>query len=159
VVGCHTSAVAQLFSFDLEEINIMNHKRFRVIMAVVIGISVGVSTFIHLQRSESTEEKLVQTSKDLNARLPLTVDSETRWDTTVPGPGKCLTYCYTLINVSKSEINPGEVTAKIKPKLLLNYRTSTGMKLFRENHVTLRYMYKDKVGETVTIIEVSPDDL
>lgn len=74
-------------------------------------------------------------------------------------PGKCLTYCYTLKNVSKSEINPGEVTAKIKPKLLLNYRTSPDMKLFRENRVTLRFMFKDKVGETVTLIEVSPDDL
>jgi hypothetical protein len=128
-------------------------------MAVVIGTSVGVSTFIHLQRSGSTEEKLVQTSKDLNARLPLNVDSDTRWDTTVPGPGKCLTYCYTLINVSKSEIDPGKVTAKIKPKLMLNYRTSPDMKLFRENRVTLRFMFKDKLGETVTLIEVSPDDL
>lgn len=137
----------------------MDHKRIRVIMAVVIGTSVGVSTFIHLQRSGSTEEKLVQTSKDLNARLPLNVDSDTRWDTTVPGPGKCLTYCYTLINVSKSEIDPGKVTAKIKPKLLLNYRTSPDMKLFRENRVTLRFMFKDKLGETVTLIEVSPDDL
>ena len=137
----------------------MDHKRIRVIMAVVIGTSVGVSTFIHLQRSGSTEEKLVQTSKDLNARLPLNVDSDTRWDTTVPGPGKCLTYCYTLINVSKSEIDPGKVTAKIKPKLMLNYRTSPDMKLFRENRVTLRFMFKDKLGETVTLIEVSPDDL
>ena len=128
-------------------------------MAVVIGISVGVLTFIHLQRNESIEEKLVQTSKDLNARLPLNVDSETRWDTTVSGPGKCLTYCYTLINVSKSEIDPEQVTAKIKPELLLNYRTSPSMKLLRENHVILRYMYKDKVGETVTVIEVSPHDL
>lgn len=73
--------------FDLEGINIMDHKRFRVIMAVIIGISVGVSTFIHLQRGKSTEEKLVQTSKELNARLPLNVDSDTRWDTTVPGLG------------------------------------------------------------------------
>jgi hypothetical protein len=137
----------------------MDHKRFLVIMAVVIGTSIGVSTFIHLQRNESTEVKLVQTSKELNARLPLNVDSDTRWDTTVPGPGKCLTYCYTLIHVSKSEIDPVEVTAKIKPKLLLNYRTSPGMKLFRDNRVTLRFMYKDKVGETVTLIEVSPDDL
>ena len=137
----------------------MDHKRFLVIMAVVIGTSIGVSTFIHLQRNESTVEKLVQTSKELNARLPLNVDSDTRWDTTVPGPGKCLTYCYTLVNVSKSEINPGEVNAKIKPKLLLYYRTNPDMKLFRDNRVTVHYMFKDKLGETVTSIEVTPDDL
>ena len=128
-------------------------------MAVVIGISVGVSVFIHLQRSDSTEEKLVQTSKHLNERLPMNVDSNTRWDTTVPGPGNCLTYCYTLVNASKSEIDTNEITTKIKPMLLLNYRTSPDMKLFRENSVTLRYMYKDKLGETVTVIEVSPHDL
>ena len=137
----------------------MDHKRLWGIMAVVIGTSVGVSTFIHLQRSGSTEEKLVQTSKDLNARLPLNVDSDTRWDTTVPGPGKCLTYYYTFVNVSKNEINPGEVSAKMKSKLLLNYRTSPGMKLFRENGVTVRFIFKDKVGETVTSVEASPDEL
>jgi hypothetical protein len=137
----------------------MNHKRFQIVMAVVIGIAVGVSTFIHLQRSNSVEEKLVQTSKNLNARLPLNVDSDTRWDTTVPGPGRCLTYCYTLINVSKSEVDPSEVAAKIKPKLLLYYRTNADMKLFRDNRVSVQYMFKDKRGETVTSIEVTPDDL
>lgn len=137
----------------------MDHKRFQAIMGVVIGISAGVLTFTHLQHSKSTEERLVQTSKELNARLPLNVDSDTRWDTTVPGPGKCLTYCYTLINVSKSEIDPGEVTAKIKPKLLLYYRTNPDMKLFRDNRVTVHYVFKDKLGETVTSIEVTPDDL
>lgn len=128
-------------------------------MAAVIGASIGISTFFHLQHSESTEEKLVQTSKDLNARLPLNVDSDTRWDTTVPGPGKCLTYCYTFINVSKSEIDSSEVTAKMKAKLVANYRTSPDMKLFRDNHVTVRFMFKDKMGETVTLIELTPDDL
>ena len=137
----------------------MNHKRFRVIMAVVIGISAGVSTFIHLQRRNSVEDKLVQTSNTLNARLPLNVDSDTRWDTTVPGPGRCLTYCYTLIHVSKSEINPGEVAARIRPKLLLYYRTNPEMKLFRDNRVTLHYVFKDKLGEAVTSVDVTPDDL
>lgn len=137
----------------------MNHKRFQVIMAVVIGISVGVSTFIHLQRSNSVEEKLVQTSKNLNARLPLNVDSETRWDTTVPGPGKCLTYCYTFVNASKGQINPDEVAAKAKAKLLLAYRTSPDMKLFRDNRVTVRFTFKDKLGETVASVEASPDDI
>ena len=58
----------------------MDHKRFQLIMAVVIGIAVGVSTFIHLQRSdfhlqrsECTEEKLIKASKHMNARLPLDV--------------------------------------------------------------------------------------
>lgn len=148
-----------LISFYLKGFDIMNHSRFRAIFAVVIGISIGVSTFIHLQRSNSVEEKLVQTSKNLNARLPLNVDSETRWDTTVPGPGRCLTYCYTLINVSKKEIDPAELTAKIRTKLLLYYKTNPEMKLFRDNRVTVHYLFKDKLGETVTSIDVTPDDL
>ena len=128
-------------------------------MAVVIGLCAGVWTFVHLQGSESTEEKLAQTSKHLNARLPLNLDSNTRWDTTLPGPGNCLTYCYTLVNASKSDMDTNEFTARIKPKLSLNYRTSPDMKLFRQNRVTLRFTFKDKLGETVTTIEVSPDDL
>jgi hypothetical protein len=77
----------------------------------------------------------------------------------MPGPGKCLTYCYTLVNVSKSEIDPNEVSTRLKRKLLLHYRTGSDMKLFRDNRVTVRFMFKDKLGETVTLVEVSPDDL
>ncbi len=145
--------------FDAEELKSMGQKRYHTIMAVVIGICVGISTFLHLQGGGSTEEKLAQTSKNLNARLPMNVDSETRWDTTVSGPGNCLTYCYTLLNVSKSELDPDKVTAMIKPKLLLRCKANPEMKLFRQNHVTLRFLFKDKVGETVTSIQVSPDDL
>ena len=137
----------------------MDQTRIRFVMAVVIGICVGVTTILHLQRKVSSEEKLVQVSKDLNARLPMSVDNETRWDTTVPGPGNCLTYCYTMVNASKSELDPAMITSKIKPKLLQYYRTNPDMKLFRDNRVTLRYLYKDKAGETVTLIEVTPDDL
>ena len=90
--------------------------------------------------------------------MPLNLDSNTRWDTTIPGPGNCLTYCYTLVNSSKSELNPDDL-AKVKPRLLENYKTNPEMKLFRENGVTLRYQFKDKDGQTVTTIEVSPQDL
>ena len=140
-------------------IDVMDHKRLWIIMAVVIGASVGISTFTHLKRSGSTEETLVQTSNELNARLPLNVDSDTRWDSTVPGPGKCLTYYYTFVNLYKTEINRGEVSTKANSKLLLAYRTSPDMKLFRENRVTVRYIFKDKAGEIVTSVEASPDDL
>jgi hypothetical protein len=58
----------------------MDHKRLWRIMGAVIGVCVGASIFIHLQRGESTAERPVQTSKDLNARLPMNVDAETRWD-------------------------------------------------------------------------------
>lgn len=137
----------------------MNHKRVQAIMAVVIGVCTGVSVFIHLQPSESIAEKLVQTSKQLNTRLQVKVDADTRWDATSAGPGNCLTYCYTLVNASLSEINPDDVIAQAKPKIMLNYRTSPDMRLFRENHVTLRFMFKDKLGQTVTVIEASPNDL
>jgi len=137
----------------------MDQKRLRIIAAVVIGVCVAASTFLHLQHRESTEDKLVQTSRNLNARLPMNVDNDTRWDTTVPGPGKRLTYCYTFVNASKTELDPEKIAARIRPKLLMYYRTNAEMKLFRENRVTVCYLYKDKAGETVTSIEVSPDDL
>jgi hypothetical protein len=137
----------------------MNHKRLQTIAAVFIGICVGVSVFLHLLPSESVAEKLARTSKELNARLPRNLDADTRWDTTIAGPGNCLTYCYTLVNASLSEINPDDVIARAKPKILLNYRTNPDMKAFREDHVTLRFQIKDKAGQTVTVIEVSPKDL
>ena len=128
-------------------------------MALVIGISVGASVFIHGLTNKSIEERLVETSKNLNARLPLNVDSETRWDTTFAGPGASLTYCYTLVNLSKGDVDPDKLTMQMKPKLLEAYKTSPDMALFRDNHVTVRFQYKDKAGEPVAVIEASPADL
>jgi len=119
----------------------------------------GVTKFSEALNT-SSEEWLVLTSKRMNAGLPMNLDSYTRWDSTMPGPGNCLTYCYTLVKVSKSEIDPNKVNA-IKQALLNACRESSDpdLKLFQQKRVTLRFMYKDKYGEVVTLVEVSPNDL
>jgi len=136
----------------------LSASQFAPWLAIVIGISVGVLIFIDFWNG-STHTKLVRASQYMNRHLPMNVDNSTRWDTTVPGPGKRMTYYCTLVNVSKSEISVDEITAKAKAKFLLNYRTSPVMKMLRENRITLRVVYRDKLGEPVIMVEVSPDNL
>ena len=43
------------------------------------------------------------------------------------------------------------------PGILQNAKTNPGMKLFRDNRVTLNYYYSDKNGEYVTEYIVKPE--
>lgn len=40
----------------------------------------------------SVEEALGKVSNQINSRLPMTVDRDTRWDSSLAGPGRSITY-------------------------------------------------------------------
>ncbi len=108
--------------------------------------------------SASSQRRLVQLSSRINAGLPRQIDQETRLDTTMAGPGNQLTYVCTLINVSGGELDATDFAAKLKPELVKSYKTLSEMAAFRKGEVELHYCYRDKVGNVITTIVVSPKD-
>ena len=58
------------------------------VVAFVIGgmIVIGIKNVIF--EPKTSEQKLIKTVNEMNKRLPMTVDSETRLDTTIAGPGE-----------------------------------------------------------------------
>lgn len=68
------------------------------VVGFVIGglIVMGIKhTIFEPEKSGISEQELIEVANELSKRLPITVDSETRLDTVVAGPGKKLTYVYT----------------------------------------------------------------
>jgi len=94
----------------------------------------------------------------MNAGLPKQVDRETRLDTTMAGPGNRLTYLYTLVNLSSADVDSTELTAKLKSQIINGYKTLPEMAAFRKRQVELHYHYRDKNGNVVATIVVSPKD-
>ena len=106
----------------------------------------------------SIDEGLVKLADQINKMMPMTVDSETRWDSVVPGPNRTISYHYTLVKRSKDELFPDKFVAYMRPRLVNNYKTLEAMKSLRDSGVVLEYRYFDKDGEYITSITVDPKD-
>ena len=56
-----------------------------------------------------TLDKLTKLSAKYNARLPMMMDKETRWDRSKAGPGLELKYYYTVVNYRADQINSRQI--------------------------------------------------
>lgn len=131
------------------------------LIASIVGIAIGkigVQSYFDHRRATAFERALIQTSTRMNAKLPIQVDRYTRLDTTVPGPGKRLTYFYTISDVSGEQVDPAEVITALRPSIVNGYKTSPQFASFREQGVEMHYVYRDADGRHLGEIAVSPKD-
>lgn len=116
---------------------------------VVFIISFAVAYFAvdyFFSRNETTpNEMLVTVSKEMNRTMPKMVDAETRLDSTSV-ENSTLNYHYTLVNVIKdsTEIDLDEVKNTMKSRAQMNIDTNEAMKDYRENDISLQYIFVDK---------------
>ena len=104
------------------------------------------------------DQVLVELSKKINTTLPMQVDRETRIDSTVAGPGNRFTYLFTLVNFTGDVFDSAEFIEAKRKELINGYRTNPSMAELRRRQVELTYQYRDKNGNAVATIVVSPKD-
>ncbi|HET8573506.1 MAG TPA: hypothetical protein VFL76_06510 [Edaphocola sp.] len=131
----------------------------------LIGTIVGIITFALAYwgvqqiffRPPSLDKMMVREAGEINKNCPVMVDQYTRLDNVLALPPRSFQYNYTLVNLTKAEVNLDTAKKYIEPSILNNVRTSPEMKTLRENKVTLIYYYRDKVGHFVYKVTVTPD--
>ena len=137
----------------------MKSNPFLRIMAGAIGAVIGYLVVSHwLNPPVHFDRMLVQTASEMNKTLPMMMDSETRLDTIIPGPGNRLTYLFTLVKQDKGTLDAAVLQNKLRPQIVANYKTSDQMKAFRTANVEMHYQYKDKNGNFICEFSVSPND-
>lgn len=85
------------------------------------------------------------------------VDEFTRLDNSIALPCNIFQYNFTLVNTIKSEVIPDTVKKYLEPSIISNIRTNPDLKFFRDNKTTMVYFYKDKNGEFVYKLSVTPE--
>ena len=124
------------------------NKTMKTSLGSVVGIILGtiiyqlISNFVFAP--PTFDEQLMKISSEINKSCPFMVDQDTRLDNTMGGPGKSITYHYTLVNYLEEDINSDELRKYITPQLINNIKTNDDMKTFRENEVSLKYNIKIK---------------
>jgi hypothetical protein len=138
----------------------MNKLLIRIV-AGAVGAVVGflaVSALFHGQHAKSLDQNLRQVATDLNKKLPMMVDDQTRLDQVSAKTGT-LIYAYSLPNATKNDLDFSSLAKILKPQMIANYRDNKTMTALRQWNVSLDYQYKDKNGDFMGEILVTPDDL
>lgn len=95
----------------------------------------------------------------LNRSMPMTVDRDTRADRVSAGPGRKVTYHYSLTRYRIGDFDRDKLIAALRENLIRAYKVRKDLKMYRDNNVVIDYSYADADGIHFATISVGPDDL
>ncbi len=107
---------------------------------------------------KNISELLVQTANMMNKNLPMMIDQDTQWDSSFAGPGKMLSYNYTLINYSATQIDGTEFARNIRTPLANTICTNPATQIFPQEGVLLNFNYYDNTRNLIARVKVEPSD-
>lgn len=128
------------------------------IFGALIGGTVGNAVGKSAGPRMTVDEALVKVVDQINKQLPMTVDRDTRWDSTQAGPGKAFTYHYTIVTARATEIDTTEFHRAMSSNLRNSVCTSPDMQVFFKNGVTVSYSYRSSDSRHVTKVTINPRD-
>jgi hypothetical protein len=131
-----------------------------IVFAKGIGKTAGKSVVDNYNQGKletAIEKKLLETSKQANAQLPIMVDKETRADITM-ATGKHLIYKYTMVNLSEKGIDKKAFKNKVKSKLVKDQCNNENMIKLLKMGIQYDYMYHDRDGNLLATVNISKSD-
>ena len=131
-------------------------KKTKLGTAIGFLVAFGVTTFV-INTFFGKYNKLVDLTEEINSTCPVTVDADTRLDSTAAVKKPLgLVYYYTIVTVDKDSVDVTEIEKAIKDAAQQNLDTQGGMKEFRDAGVRLRYHYRDKEGNPFMDFTIQP---
>ena len=111
-----------------------------------------------LESETSVDNVLVKVSTQINRKLPMAVDKDTRLDSVSAVPGRHFIYHYTLVALNGRDVGVGDFDKLVKPQLKSRLCESTEMKNFLKNGVTISYLYKGKDNQPIGGAKFAPSE-
>jgi len=129
-----------------------------MVVGVVLAASLSTTVVNKVFFKKPTIDKvLVETANTLNKSCPVMLDADTRGDNVMALPNKTFLYNYTLINYENGMLDTTILKNNLTPNMINMVKTNPDMKYCRDNEVTLKYVYKDKNGNYMFSIVISPE--
>jgi hypothetical protein len=144
---------------EIDQLKAIKPKR-KYDLKTFIGFIIGFIVMFFVSQSlfkPSFDKQLAGIAIEMNKSCPMNIDEYTTLKNVVALPNKTLQYNYILIGITKEEVKLDTVKKYFFPGVLQNAKTNPGMKLFRDNKVTLNYYYSDKNGEFITEYTLKPE--
>lgn len=104
----------------------------------------------------SSRDVIAAATREINKKLPMMVDKETRLDSTTPGPGRMLAYNYTLVNYTASQLSDQWLNTFQRKVVKTSCRQK--QKNLLSNKISMRYRYSSADGYMVRNFIINPTD-
>jgi hypothetical protein len=129
------------------------NKIIKILIFIVLIIIGAVIYFISLNRVDS---QLEQISREINKQLPDTTNPSAVIEKTQVLPDRKFVY-YIMIDFSAKELGDIEkFKESIYLRLLDRFKEEPNLEYFRKNDVTIIYIYSDKDGKELFVLEFPP---
>ena len=128
------------------------------IFGALIRRSAGQALGKAMATPESVESALRKMTEEVNKRMPMTVDKETRLDNVLTGPGPRYTYNYTLVSYKSAEVDRAYLTKHLNGPLRAGVCSNPDLQVFFKHGVTIGYSYRASDGGFVGRIDIAPKD-
>ena len=125
------------------------------VVAAIGGAIIGkwAVSGLFTQAEEDKTKILMQTASELNANLPMTIDSETILFGT-SGVKNKFVYSYQLPNYEKDNLDINAFVDSMSPNINNFVCTTEDMKAFRDMEIVVSYSYYDANKTQITTIDV-----
>jgi len=126
----------------------------------ILGYGVGNAVDKAVVENQAVEKALVKLAGLLNKNMPMYPDKETRADNVTAGPGKLLTFNYTMLTTTAKNVSlekasvPKIFQETVKPQVC----AMPDMQAFYKNGVTLIYSYRSVEGLPIAKMNLMPKD-
>lgn len=133
----------------------------KIYIGVIVGIVFFSVSYFGVQqlfsKSASIDKNMMHVASEINKSCPIMVDSETRLDNSIAIPGEVFQYNYTLVNLEKSKADTASIKNYLEHNIINMVKSSPQMQYQRDHKWTLNYYYKDKDGQYLFLIRITPD--
>ncbi|MEM7594877.1 MAG: hypothetical protein AAF383_25840 [Cyanobacteria bacterium P01_A01_bin.83] len=130
------------------------------LLGAVFAASLSAITLQSSARAEikNISEFLFQTAEMMNQNLPKMINQNTRWDSSVAGPGKMLSHKFTLVNYSANQIDGVELAKDMRDPIIKTICNNPAAQVFSENGVFWNINYYDNASNLIARVQVAPKD-
>lgn len=132
-------------------------------MKNLIGLS-AISTALLLcscNKEKTIDQELKEAAATMNKLGPQVMSKGIRLDSTSAAGNKSFKYSYTLMEDVKESVTETEIShfkSEAKESAVNAVKTSPDMQIFRDNDITLTYVYYDKNGKLTADFSISPSE-
>ena len=108
--------------------------------------------------SAAVLNQLRDAAREINSACPVQIDPTTRLDSAQVLSEAALQFNYTLTTSSREIINLTQLEATTKPGLIESVKANSSMTDLRDHSITMVYHYRDKNGDFLLKIPITPAD-
>jgi hypothetical protein len=143
----------------MSEIPKGNKKISTPIKIAAVVLLVGLVLFLQrFSYSNDDFEKVMKLiSKQMNQSCPKMEDKDTRLDNTETRSALTFQYNYTMVEMLRDSMDVELLNYSFETAMINNARTNPDLEMFRKHNVTLVYSFKDKLGNFLTKISITPE--